>query len=98
MVILPSAFVIPHSFWGVAQLAERPAVNREVGGSNPPAPAVGPRRVSRERRSTFRSFHDATPPTASGRRGCKCATACPRLDTCATLLGGTTSLPAACGR
>src|SRR2546427_1351294 len=24
--------------WGVGQLADRPAVNREVGGSNPPAP------------------------------------------------------------
>src|SRR6266498_2633186 len=27
------------SYWGVAQLAEHPAVNREVGGSSPPAPA-----------------------------------------------------------
>src|SRR2546426_221171 len=25
--------------WGVGQLADRPAVNREVGGSSPPAPA-----------------------------------------------------------
>ena len=27
--------------WGVAQLAERLAVNQEVGGSSPPAPVVG---------------------------------------------------------
>src|SRR6266536_887664 len=26
------------AFWGVGQLADRPAVNREVGGSSPPAP------------------------------------------------------------
>src|SRR5947207_5171230 len=26
--------------WGVGQLADRPAVNREVGGSSPPAPAL----------------------------------------------------------
>src|SRR5437016_1198837 len=27
-----------YPFWGVGQLADRPAVNREVGGSSPPAP------------------------------------------------------------
>ena len=27
--------------WGVVQLAERLAVNQEVGGSNPPTPAHG---------------------------------------------------------
>ena len=26
--------------WGVVQLAERPVVTREVGGSNPSAPAI----------------------------------------------------------
>src|SRR6266568_5327851 len=26
--------------WGVGQLADRPAVNREVGGSSPPAPVL----------------------------------------------------------
>src|SRR6266513_3731570 len=26
--------------WGVGQLADRPAVNREVGGSSPPAPVI----------------------------------------------------------
>src|SRR6266550_1806158 len=28
------------ALWGVGQLADRPAVNREVGGSSPPAPAL----------------------------------------------------------
>ena len=28
------------SYWGVVQKAERPAVNRKVGGSNPPIPAI----------------------------------------------------------
>src|SRR5258705_10886104 len=28
------------SQWGVGQLADRPAVNREVGGSSPPAPVI----------------------------------------------------------
>lgn len=32
--------------WGVGQLADRPAVNREVGGSSPPAPARNPRSQS----------------------------------------------------
>src|SRR6266571_6287036 len=32
---------MPGAFdWGVGQLADRPAVNREVGGSSPPAPAL----------------------------------------------------------
>ena len=28
--------------WGVGQLADRLTVNQEVGGSSPPAPALGP--------------------------------------------------------
>ena len=39
--------------WGVAQPAERLAVNQEVGGSNPPAPVGGS--VGRERLSGLRS-------------------------------------------
>src|SRR6266702_4780689 len=34
------------SIWGVGQLADRPAVNREVGGSSPPAPAKPSNRES----------------------------------------------------
>src|SRR2546425_3461656 len=37
------------SFWGVGQLADRPAVNREVGGSSPPAPVRSPQRTSSPR-------------------------------------------------
>lgn len=35
-----SKALFPHSLWNVAQLAEHPAVNRRVGGSSPPIPAV----------------------------------------------------------
>src|SRR5574341_2141308 len=38
--------------WGVAQLAERPAVNREVGGSSPPAPACPERSEGSQRPGT----------------------------------------------
>lgn len=31
---------LPSTHWGVAQLAERPAVSREVVGSSPTAPAA----------------------------------------------------------
>src|SRR2546425_11872727 len=53
--------------WGVGQLADRPAVNREVGGSSPPAPVAfrrdirpssleGGRVMEREGRWTRRDF------------------------------------------
>src|SRR5881394_3918011 len=43
-------------FWGVGQLADRPAVNREVGGSSPPAP-VSSLRVSPTTPSTDSCSH-----------------------------------------
>src|SRR6266480_6763864 len=46
------------SQWGVGQLADRPAVNREVGGSSPPAPVGSPRRTS----PLPRAYH-LCPPT-----------------------------------
>src|SRR5256884_799134 len=45
--------------WGVGQLADRPAVNREVGGSSPPAPAL----------DEARSRAAAIPPSGAPGRG-----------------------------
>src|SRR5439155_8824024 len=54
--------------WGVGQLADRPAVNREVGGSNPPAPVFNDARAPdqgafhglRSHSRHLRTGHEAT--------------------------------------
>ena len=49
--------------WGVAELARRPAVNRETGGSNPPAPAPARHRHRRER-FTPRAVSSSSPSSS----------------------------------
>lgn len=49
--------------WGVAQLAERPAVNRQVGGSSPPAPV-------RRERSAGRNDGEPEARAEGPARGC----------------------------
>src|SRR5256885_16173043 len=47
------------ALWGVGQLADRPAVNREVGGSSPPAPASSSTSTSRSPCHVPRLAHSA---------------------------------------
>src|SRR2546423_2712636 len=66
--------------WGVGQLADRPAVNREVGGSSPPAPVLDAARARLCAGPPCDSLHVPWNHRASARRLAVFGTPCGRSD------------------